>query len=237
MDTLEDFLMTRPPTRARPLLGATILVVEDSRYACEALRLLSLRSGARIRRADSLANARRHLRVYRPTVLIVDLGLPDGSGLELIDEMARAAPAIDVLLATSGDPTLEAAAMAAGADGFLHKPVAALAAFQAAILSKMPPGRQPPGPRPLSGEIVDPDPLALRDDLLAISPVLDAGDADEVAYAARFVAGLAQSSGDLPLQDAAADLVRAEAGGAGRGLARSRLATLVHDRLADAPAP
>ena len=42
------------PTANRPLLGLTVLVIEDSKFACEAMRLLCLRSGERIRRADSL---------------------------------------------------------------------------------------------------------------------------------------------------------------------------------------
>ena len=43
MDTLDDFLMTRPATAERPLLGLTILLVEDSRFASDGIRLLSLR--------------------------------------------------------------------------------------------------------------------------------------------------------------------------------------------------
>ena len=89
----------------RPLLGLTILVVEDSRYACEAMRLLCLRSGARIRRADSLKSARKHLQVYRPSVVIIDLGLPDGSGAELIEALSTASPRVAVILGTSGDET------------------------------------------------------------------------------------------------------------------------------------
>ena len=69
----------------------------------EAIRLLCLRSGARIRRADSLASAHRHLRVYRPSIVIVDMGLPDGSGLDLIREMDAARPRVRIVLAISGD--------------------------------------------------------------------------------------------------------------------------------------
>ncbi|WP_273508590.1 response regulator, partial [Planktotalea frisia] len=90
MNELEYTSLTPAPTATRPLLGLTILVVEDSRFACDAMRLLCLRSGARIRRADCLRSARRHLQVYRPSVAIIDLGLPDGSGAELIKELAVA---------------------------------------------------------------------------------------------------------------------------------------------------
>ena len=123
MNKLEPFMTAQQPTAARPLMGVTILLVEDSRFSCEAVRLLCLRSGARIRRADTIASARRHLQTYRPAVVIIDLGLPDGSGLPLIANLARGLPRIDVILATSGDPDLSDDAIAAGADGFLEKPI------------------------------------------------------------------------------------------------------------------
>ena len=50
MDTHDPFTPNYPaPTALRPMLGLTVLVIEDSRYACDAMRLLCLRSGARIR--------------------------------------------------------------------------------------------------------------------------------------------------------------------------------------------
>ena len=80
MNKLDTYMAAQQPTARRPLLGLTILLVEDSRFACEAVRLLCIRSGARIRRADNIANARKHLNTYRPTVVIIDLGLP-GTGM------------------------------------------------------------------------------------------------------------------------------------------------------------
>ena len=101
----------------RPLAGLTVLVVEDSRFASEAVRLLCLRSGARIRRADCLASARRHLATYRPAVVIVDMGLPDGDGAGLIAALAAMRPRVPVILGVSGDPDRRVAALADRAEG------------------------------------------------------------------------------------------------------------------------
>lgn len=209
MDTLDDFLMSRPPTATRPLLGLTVLAVEDSRYSCEAMRLLCLKSGARIRRAGSLEHARRHLTVYRPNVLIVDLGLPDGDGQELIAETAQTPGRIDVILGSSGDPGGKDRSLEAGADGFLEKPIHTLGQFQSTILSHLPPERQPRGPRALSDESVDPDPLALKDDFAhaaALISDLEEASTDPalLTYVIQFVGGLARVSGDGGLSDAVA---------------------------------
>lgn len=231
-----DYMTTRPPTAARPLRGLTVLVVEDSLFASEAIRLLCLHSGARIRRADSLANARRHLAVYRPSVVIVDLGLPDGSGADLIAQLHGATPRVDVLLATSGDPEAEVEARLAGADGFIAKPIAGIAAFQSAILEHLPRNRQPPGPRSISTETVVPDGLAYREDLASVAQTLTGEEEDgALAYITQFLGGVARSAGDDDLSDAVAAVAARQRTG---GLLRSdvaRLAAMVQDRLAQQP--
>jgi len=233
MNDSDPFVATHClPTSNRPLLGLTILVVEDSRYACEAMRLLCLRSGARIRRADCLKSARRHLQVYRPSVLIVDLGLPDGSGEDLIREVAMTQPRVGILLGTSGDDFAEEIAIAAGADGFLAKPVTSLAAFQEAILSRLPEDRVPGGPRVVSDEEVFPDVLAFQDDMAHVADVLADRHEDKVLdYIAQFVGGVARSAGDTPLAEAAAGLAEARSSGGPVASQTARIAGLVQDRL------
>ena len=205
-ETLEEFLMTRPPTAERPLLGQTILVVEDSRFACEALRLICQRSGARIRRADSLKSASRHLRTYRPGIVLIDVGLPDGSGLDLISDLALAEPRINVIAAMSGDDTLESAAMKAGACTFLSKPLSSISAFQEAMLAQLPQDARPTDLRPATYDEVVPDRIAYRDDLsLAADLLSDRPDQSTLAYVSAFLIGIAKSVADPDLESIARD--------------------------------
>jgi CheY-like chemotaxis protein len=223
----------RIPNAARPLLGLTILVVEDSRFASEAMRLLCLRSGARIRRADCLRSARRHLQIYRPSVVIIDMGLPDGSGADLIRELSTAVPRVAAVLGTSGDDNAETVAISAGADGFLAKPMTSLTAFQASILSHLGPERMPIGPRALSEDTITPDDLALQDDLDLIVEVLEKpADAETLDYVAQFLGGLARSAGDGFLDQIAADLTQARREGESPGPLSRHIAELIRARPA-----
>lgn len=233
MDTTDPFAAHVPaPTAARPLLGLTVLVVEDSRYACEAIRLLCLRSGARIRRADCLRSARRHLRVYRPAVVMIDLGLPDGNGIDLISELSTAQPRVEVILGMSAEDNLEANALAAGADGFIAKPILSLAAFQSRVLALLPEDRRPKGPRVLDDAKVCPDPIAFRDDIAHIADVLDdAEDSFTLDYIAQFIIGVARSAEDTPLEKAAVKLAEKRALGESARSETAVLAGMIQDRL------
>lgn len=214
---------TSAARRLLPLQGVTILAVEDSRFASEALRLLCQRSGARLRRAETLQAAARHLSLYRPDVVIVDLGLPDGDGADLIRALSRDPASNPAVLATSGDPSGETLARSAGAAAFLPKPPDSLAAFLLTILRLL------PGPFDAvedgSGQPLRPDTLALRDDLIRAAALLAAarGDAQR-RYVAGFLGSLAQSAQDMTLAHAA-DAAAMDAAGV------PRLAALVRERL------
>lgn len=231
-EKIEDLLMNRPPTTDRPLLGQTVLVIEDSRFASEALRLMCIRSGARVRRADSLRTAARHLATYRPSIAVIDLGLPDGSGADLIRELANAQPRIALILGTSGDDTLRAAAIEAGADGFLPKPLSSLSLFQKMVLDLMPAEARPKGVRLVTDDEIAPDRIALQDDLVHVASVLSTkADLGMIDYLARFIGGVARSAEDAPLEEAARDLAKQAADGAATAQSLKKIAGLVDQRL------
>lgn len=210
------------------LQGLTLLAVEDSRYAGEALRLMAQRSGARLRRAESLSDAQRHLRLYRPDLVLVDIGLPDGSGLQLIEEIRARPDRPPPVLAMSGDPACREAALAAGAALFMEKPWPGLARFQSDILRVLPGMRGAMAPDlPLR-----PDRLALSEDLARAVEMLDSGtDSGGRHYLAQFLGGIARQIHDRGLAHAAAELQRGEAGSAGA------LAQLLRCRLEEQPRP
>lgn len=102
----------------------SILVVEDDRLLLEEFeRMVNADPGLRwFGGAGSLAEARGLLAHGRPDVAVIDLGLPDGDGSELIAELVRQEPVVAVLVATVfGDEAHVIRAIEAGARGYLLK--------------------------------------------------------------------------------------------------------------------
>jgi DNA-binding NarL/FixJ family response regulator len=73
-----------------------------------------------VAQAGSLVEARAHVARSEFDVAVLDLGLPDGNGLDLIDDLRRANPDVGVLILSAN---LDAASMerAADADEILDK--------------------------------------------------------------------------------------------------------------------
>lgn len=200
-----------------PLQGLSLLVVDDSRFTCDALRLILQRAGARLRRAESLEIARLHLAFRRPDLAIVDLGLPDGRGEDLIAELAAEGFPV---LGLSGDPDGREVALDAGATAFLEKPLGSAAGL-VRLIRQLATGA---GPLEKAEESPMPsgDPMALRDDLArAAALITTTGDP---AYPLAFLRSLARASGDTGLEDAVRD--------AHTSFDRARLARMIEDRLA-----
>ena len=176
--------------------NVTMLVIEDSRYSCEVLRLYCRQLGVRLRRAADLGQAQAHLRLYRPDIVLVDLGLPDGRGEVLIAQLAAAKHRPPLIIATSGDDHARNDALAAGADVFLDKPLPDLAEFRGLLVDHYP-AALPLALLPNRPFRPDADSLALQDDLTMAEQRLSR--ADDLPYVSGFVAGVAGSAGDQEL--------------------------------------
>ena len=102
----------------------TVIVVEDdptllARFCRIVARAEELSLLAAV---GDLTSARLAIRRQAPDVLLTDLGLPDGSGIDLIRETALAHPATDIMVITVfGDEEHVLASIEAGATGYLLK--------------------------------------------------------------------------------------------------------------------
>lgn len=72
-----------------PTPTTTILLVEDDLSLQESLRDFLVESGFETHTASSREEGEALLRTLRPTVCLLDLNLPDGSGLDLLRLIAR----------------------------------------------------------------------------------------------------------------------------------------------------
>ena len=163
---------------------------------------------------------------------IIDVGLPDGNGSDLIRELATSNQRPDVILGLSGDVDSEAIVMEAGADGYLGKPIVSLAEFQDNILSNLPYERHPTGPRAVPKEIVEPDPIAYRDDMAHVADVMEsASDTRTLDYIAQFLGGVARSADDRELVRATELLAAKRARGDSAASEAATVAGLVQRRL------
>jgi DNA-binding NtrC family response regulator len=111
----------------------SLLAVDDDPLSLDLVRDALGSMGLRILVAANGAEARVVLAEERPQIVLLDLMLPDVSGLELLEEITQSAPGTDVILLT-GHYTPESAveAVRKGASDYLTKPVK-IAALRARI--------------------------------------------------------------------------------------------------------
>lgn len=103
-----------------------VLLVEDSELAALPLQLFLEDAGHRVTHAMSLADAVRQCVEQAPDLALLDLGLPDGDGLELFARLGDAgvAPPRVVFALTGHDaPSVRRQCLAAGCAAVLVKPV------------------------------------------------------------------------------------------------------------------
>jgi DNA-binding NarL/FixJ family response regulator len=100
-----------------------VAIVDDHALLRDAVRAALGRGGMEIvGEASTVADAERLAVDLRPDVLLVDIGLPDGSGIDLAGRIAHRLPATQILMLTisSSDEDVREA-IRAGAAGYLTK--------------------------------------------------------------------------------------------------------------------
>ena len=102
------------------------LVVDDEKDAAEMMAALIAAEGYTVALAHSMADARRQMAIRAPDVVLLDLLLPDGSGMQLVaDIKAQPATAHAEVVLITGHASVETSvqALRMGAADYLTKPL------------------------------------------------------------------------------------------------------------------
>lgn len=103
---------------------ATILLVEDDQSLGQLLAEELEMDGYTMLRAGTVDEARQQLREQRPSLIVSDLRLPDGDGLQVLSFQQAEHPGIPFIVITAFGTVDQAVdALKAGADDFLTKPL------------------------------------------------------------------------------------------------------------------
>jgi two-component system KDP operon response regulator KdpE len=107
------------------LTDARILVVDDEPQILRGLRVILRNAGFQVEAADSVESALDAVAVRPPDALVLDLVLPDGSGVDVVRELRRWSGLPVLVLSAVGDEREKVRALDAGADDYVTKPFGA----------------------------------------------------------------------------------------------------------------
>jgi two-component system KDP operon response regulator KdpE len=106
------------------MTGPSLLIVEDEEPARHALAEYLERRGYEVHQADTAQEAIRQWDAHRADAVLLDLGLPDLDGVDVIRRIRREAVTPIIILSARGDERDKISGLEAGADDYLTKPFA-----------------------------------------------------------------------------------------------------------------
>lgn len=110
-------------TDIQPRYDSPVLLIEDTASLAMAYRKLLERAGYAVEWRENLASGREAAKRLSPSVVLLDLMLPDGDGLDLMRELSSAGARSNVIAITAnGSVNRAVEAMREGAFDFLVKP-------------------------------------------------------------------------------------------------------------------
>ena len=101
---------------------AKVLIVEDEKPIRRFLRLAIEEEGCQVAEAGTIAQGLLEAGARQPDLLVLDLGLPDGNGIRLIQDLRGWSDTPILILSARADERDKIDALDAGADDYLTKP-------------------------------------------------------------------------------------------------------------------
>ena len=102
--------------------AARILVVDDEPQILRGLKVILRNAGFDVSTAETKQEALDAMAVHRPDAMVLDLVLPDGSGVDVCTEVRRWSELPILVLSAVGDEREKVRALDAGADDYVTKP-------------------------------------------------------------------------------------------------------------------
>jgi len=112
-------------SESKERMSARVLLVEDSPMINGALKLLLEAGGFDVTLATTAAEATEFGSAFRADVMLLDISLPDGDGLAVLEQLTARGmkPVTTYAMTGHGDPATRDRCLAAGCDDVLLKPV------------------------------------------------------------------------------------------------------------------
>jgi len=112
----------RSNTVNQTMISSLVLLVEDDAEIALLLERYLVRSGYRTVRASTGQTALAHLQMLRPDLVVLDVGLPDIDGFELLARIRGSSPVPVIFVSAMDDDTDKLLGLKLGADDYVTKP-------------------------------------------------------------------------------------------------------------------
>lgn len=106
-------------------MSPTVIIVEDEQKLRRFIRLALEADGLQVFEADSVRRGLIEAGTRQPDLLVLDLGLPDGDGIDLIRDLRTWSDIPVLVLSARTEEEVKVNALNAGADDYLTKPFGA----------------------------------------------------------------------------------------------------------------
>ena len=137
----------------------TILLVEDEESITTPLADALARDGFHTEIAHTVADGLAKGRSVRPDLVLLDIGLPDGSGLDVCRELRASSSVPIIILSARGEEADRVVGLELGADDYVVKPFSArevIARIRAVLRRSSTPAGAGDGPIQIGGVRLDP---------------------------------------------------------------------------------